>query len=343
MIRGSYFGSRQGRSTVTFGERPVTTPSPTGNQRWAPCAKKARVVSWSRSSITVRVPSMAPGSHKVYVTVGGRSSNSYPFSISAATTVTGRTFRTASRLGNVLGVDSGDGSNLAAYTRNVLFENCTFEATNQNMPGDLAGVLTIGKTAKNYNLTFRNCTFKRNVGAGSGSAWAGVNGVKAIYGVHDITFDGCTFEEFSRFSIEVWSNDDPANRPYNIAVVDSVFEPAGSQCISWSGGRNPLYSIVDGCLFKGYGTEPTRAWGACLEFAGSHHIVTRNSDIWTGSGSAFNVNNVSCPQPPVLQERPCLLRLGAPVPVEPSQCVLEHLRLRRDELLALGELSLRHG
>ena len=295
IIRGSYFGSRQGRSSVTFGERPVTTPSPTGNQRWAPCAKKARVVSWSRSSITVRVPSMAPGSHKVYVTVGGRASNSYPFGISAATTVTGRTFRTASRLGNVLGVDSGDGSNLAAYTRNVLFEDCTFEATNQNLPGDLAGVLTIGQAAKNYNLTFRNCTFKRNVGAGSGSAWAGVNGVKAIYGVHDIAFDGCTFEEFSRFSIEVWSNDDPANRPYNIAVVDSVFEPAGSQCISWSGGRNPLYSIVDGCLFKGYGTDPTRAWGACLEFAGSHHIVTRNSDIWTGSGSAFNVNNVSAP------------------------------------------------
>ena len=40
-------------------------------------------------SITVRVPSMAPGSHKVYVTVGGRSSNSYRFSISAATIVTG--------------------------------------------------------------------------------------------------------------------------------------------------------------------------------------------------------------------------------------------------------------
>ena len=144
----------------------------------------------------------------------------------------------------------------------MLFENCTFEATNQNIPGDLAGVLTIGQAAKNYNLTFRNCTFKRNVGAGSGgSGWAGVNGVKAVYGVHDITFDDCTFEEFSRFSIEVWSNDDPANRPYNFAVYDSVFEPAGSQCISWSGGRNPMYSIVDGCLFKGYGTRPRLALG----------------------------------------------------------------------------------
>ena len=290
-IKGSYFGSRQGRSTVTFGERRVTTPTPSGRQRWAPCAKKARVISWSRSSITVRVPSMAPGSHKVYVTVGGRASNSYRFSIDAATVVRGRTFRTESQYGNVMGADNGDASDLSDYSRNVLFENCTFEATSPNIIGDQAGVLTLGRAARNHNLTFRNCTFKRNVGPGSGgSGWGGVNGVKAIYGVHDITFEGCTFEEFSRFSIEVWSDDDPANRPYNIAVIDSVFEPAGSQCISWSGGRNPLYSIVDGCVFKGYGTNPERLGGAALEFARSHHIVTRDSAFWTGSGSAFNVN-----------------------------------------------------
>ncbi len=295
-IRGRYFGARQGRSTVTFGERRVTTPSPSGNKRWAPCAKKARVISWGRRSITVRVPSMAPGTHKVYVTVGGRSSNSFRFSINAARVVRGRTFRTASQYGNMLGADNGADSDLSGYSRNVLFENCTFEATNPNILGDQAGVLTLGRAAKNYNLTFRNCKFKRNQGAGSGgSGWGGVNGVKSIYGVHDITFENCTFEEFSRFSIEVWSNDERANRPYNFAVLDSVFEPAGSQCISWSGGRNPLYSIVDGCRFKGYGADPTRAWGACLEFAGSHHIVTRNSEIWTGSGSAFNVNNVSSP------------------------------------------------
>lgn len=292
-IRGNYFGSSQGESTVTFGERPVSTPSPTGYKRWAPCAKKATVISWSSTSIKVRVPAMAPGLHKVYVTVRGRLSNSYAFTIDPVITVTGQTFNTAARLGNVIGVDSGDGSNLAAYTRNVLFENCTFEATNQNIPGDLAGVLTIGVTAGNRNLTFRNCTFKRNVGPGSGSAWSGVNGVKAVWGVHDITFDGCTFEEFSRFSIEAWSDDSPDNHPYNFAVYRSVFEPAGSQCISWSGGRNPLYSVVSGCLFKGYGTNLDRLGGACLEVARSHHIVTRNCEIWTGSGSPFNVNRPS--------------------------------------------------
>lgn len=291
-IRGSHFGSQQNRSTVTFGERPVTTPSPTGSKRWAPCAKNARVLSWNDSRIMVRVPSMAPGSHGVYVTVGGRASASCAFSISAAITVRGLTFRTASRLGNVVGVDSGDGSNLARYgTRNVLFEDCTFEGTNQAIPGDLAGVLTIGWTASNYNLTFRNCTFQRNEGAGSGgSGWPGVNGIKAVWGVHDITFDHCTFEAFSRFSIEVWSDNTPTRHPYNVAVYDCVFEPAGSQCISWSGGRNPMDSVVAGCTFKGYGTNPDRLGGACVEVAGSHHIVTRDCEIWTGSGSALNVS-----------------------------------------------------
>ena len=291
-IKGTSFGPRQGRSTVTFGERPVNTPSPTGNKRWAPCAKKAKVLSWSRSSITVRVPSMAPGSHKVYVTVGGKLSNSRAFSVAAATTVRGQTFSTASALGNVVGADS-EGSKLAAYKHNVLFQDCTFEATNPNLLGDQAGVLTLGRAAKNYNLTFRDCTFKRNVGAGSGgSGWGGVNGVKTIYGVHDITFDRCRFEEFSRFSFEVWSNDDPVHRPYNIALYRCVFEPAGSQCISWSGGHNRIDSLAAGCTFKGYGTLSSGPNGACMEIAGSHHIVTRGCEIWTGNGGAFNMNSI---------------------------------------------------
>jgi hypothetical protein len=255
---------------------------------------------------------MAPGTHKVYVTVGGRASNSYPFSINAATTVSGQTFRTASRLGNIIGVDSGTGSRLAAYgTRNVLFENCTFEATSQAIPGDLAGVLTIGRTANNRNLTFRDCTFKRNFGVGSGSAWSGVNGVKAIRGVHDITFDHCTFEEFSRFSLEVWSDDKPANRPYNLAVYDSVFEPAGGQCISWSGGHNRIDSIAAGCIFKGYGALEDGAGGACLEVAGSHHIVTRNCEIWTGNGEALNINSIKGRGPSYLYFRSVRIHFDA--------------------------------
>ncbi len=299
-IKGRGFGNRQGRSYVTFGERRVSTPSPTGNKRWAPCAKKARVISWSRSSITVRVPSMAPGTHKAYVTVGGRASNSRQFSISPAVVVRGRTFSSASSLGNVMG-DSSPGSDLRAYTHNVLFDGCTFEATNPNILGDQAGVLTLGRAAKNYNLTFRNCTFKRNVGPGSGgSGWGGVNGVKSIYGVHDITFERCTFEEFSRFSVEVWSSGDPGRRPYNFAFYDCTFEPAGSQCISWSGGRNPLDSLVSGCVFKGYGTLEDGPNGACMEFARSHHIVIRGCEIWTGNGGALNVNGFQTGRPSYL-------------------------------------------
>ena len=70
-IQGSYFGSRQGSSTVTFGERRNLLG-------FAPCSRKAMVIRWSRSSITVRVPGMSPGKagepdtyHPVYVPSGG--------------------------------------------------------------------------------------------------------------------------------------------------------------------------------------------------------------------------------------------------------------------------------
>ncbi len=289
-IKGSGFGQRKGASYVTFGERRVSTPTPSGVSRWAPCAKRAQVIRWGRASIIVRVPSMAPGVHSAYVTVGGRSSNSRRFSVKAAKVVRRRTFSTGSSMGNSIGADS-PGSNLAAYTHDVLFERCTFEATNQSIPGDLAGVLTMGSAAKAYNLTFRDCTFRRNMGSGSGgSGWPGVNGAKLVWGTHDITFERCTFEEFSRFSVEVWSNGEASHRPYNIAIRDSVFEPSGSQCISWSAGRNRLDSLVSGCVFKGYGTLETGANGACIEFARSHHIVTRGCRIWTGNGGALNVN-----------------------------------------------------
>ena len=262
--------------------------------------------AWSDTPIRVTVPGMSPGKagepdtyHSLYVTVDGKMSNSSDFYIEPATTVTNQRFSTTSSMGNVIGRDGGSSSRLDTYgTNDVLFENCTFEATNQYIDGNAYGVLTIGlnptQAATNRNLTFLNCTFKRNLGPGNLNAgWRGVNLVKTIYGVHDVTFDGCTFEECSRMSIEVWSDHDPARTPYNFAVMNSTFEPAGNQCLSWSGGDNlPIYSIADGCLFKGYGNSVTYypSGSACWESNGSTHIVTRNCEFWAGYAGPINVS-----------------------------------------------------
>ena len=77
-----------------------------------------------------------------------------------------------------------------------------------------------------YDITFRDCTFTSNTGAGSGD---GVNGVKiwsSGQGQHYLTFAGCTFQVLSRMGIEVCGNNSDSNPTlYNIALRNCTFEP----------------------------------------------------------------------------------------------------------------------
>lgn len=278
-ILGAGFSTRQGDSTVTFGERRNALG-------FAPCSKRAKVLSWTRSSITVRVPGMAPGSHKVYVTVDGRMSNSYPFSIDPATVISGKEFSTSAAHGNVI---SGQ--------HDVLYDDCTFTATNPDIAGDLYGVLTIAGPAR--NLTFRNCTFIGNFGPGSDGT--GVNGVKITDNtgqlVHDITFDNCRFGAFSRMGIETveagtWGAAGYRPGITNIAILDSVFEPPGAEPISFNFWQRPDFihnCLVSGCTFKGFGNKANANWGAGFECSGQG-VEVRNSEFWAGNGFAvFNI------------------------------------------------------
>jgi hypothetical protein len=240
---------------------------------------------------------MAPGSHPVYVTVGGATSNRHAFQIDPAITVRNQTFSTGSSGGNVLGVNS-TGSQLAAYTHDVLFENCTFTATSGVIPGYDRGVLTIGE-GHTYNITFKNCTITGNWGNGGGYDY-GVNAIKIKneWGcvTHDITFDGCNIGSVSRMSFESVGDTHGAT---NIALLNCTFEPSGSECISWGSGGDQ-YSLIDGCLIKGYdnsgGTVNGFAlpqYGGAWEANTARYIETRNMTIWCGAASPFNINGVA--------------------------------------------------
>ena len=294
-IAGSGFGSTQGTSEVTFGERTVSWTISGVTSTVTPVAKTATIQAWSDSSIRVTVPSMAPGVagepgtyHPVYVTVGGTMSNSYNFYVDPVTTVSNQNFVTNSSNGNSIGLNNGTNSNLATYGHDVLFDNCTFDATNTTtINGDAAGVVTLANA--NYNVTFHNCTIKSNMGSGaSGPFWWGIDGMRCWGDVHDITIDTCTFEEVSRMSVEVVGPNAPTNYPYNWAIKNCTFEPPMNQVISWSGGNNAINSVIENCLIKGWGHGAQG--GAWFEANGSHHIVTRNCDVWTGGVGGLNVN-----------------------------------------------------
>lgn len=271
-VSGDQFGPTQGSSTVTFGELP--------NQLgFAPCAKQASVVSWSDTSITVTVPGMAPGSHPVYVSVGGVTSNTSPFTIDPVKVISNQTFTTASASGYIM-----------PSAHDVVYENCTFTATNPNISGVFGGVLCLGQNSqKQYNVTFRNCTITSNTGAGSGTDY-GVNGIKVTEGwgtsARDITFEGCTIQSMSRMGIEVIN--DGVVHDYRIALIDCTFQPCGAEAISF-GSAGAAYSLVDGCTIQGYGNLANPQWPAAFEANRATFITVRDTQIWAGRGDAINI------------------------------------------------------
>ena len=272
-ISGDQFGAAQGSSTVTFGELP--------NQLgFAPCAKQASVVSWSDTSITVTVPGMAPGSHPVYVSVGGVTSNTSPFTIDPVKVISNQTFTTSSASGYVL-----------PSAHDVVYDNCTFTATNPDISGVFAGVLCLGQNAqKQYDVTFRDCTITSNTGPGSGTDH-GVNGIKVTEGwgtsARDITFEGCTIQSVSRMGIEIIS--DGATHDYRIALVGCTFEPCGAEAISF-GSAGAANSLVDGCTIQGYGNLAKPQWAAAFEANKATYLTVRDTQIWAGRGDAMNIS-----------------------------------------------------
>lgn len=227
-----------------------------------------------------------PGTHHpVYVTVGGEISNSVDFYMDAVTTHVGQTYSTSAYTGN----------HIASGTHDVLYDGCTFVATNQTLKGSEWGVVTLGQGGNDVSsITFLNCTIKSNLGVGSGGDY-GVNGIKMVTGwgstAVDISFVNCTVEEMSRMGFE--SVTDGVTRPARIAFIDTVFEPCGEEPISFNGGD--LYSLVDGCWLKGFGnrTSPAPAYGNGFEINGGRYFEVRDTQIWAGAGSAINLSGAS--------------------------------------------------
>ncbi|MBN1632258.1 MAG: IPT/TIG domain-containing protein, partial [Thermoleophilia bacterium] len=308
-ITGTGFGSSQGDSKVTFGER-------LNEQGWAPCARTASTTSWSDTQIVCTVPAMSPGKagepdtyHSVYVTVGGEMSNSSDFYIDPVTTITtGTSTDTAYTV-----IDStrqtwipstgtvSSGHSMGVWPRSgaadVLFDGVTFTSTNQYIDAHVAGALTLGEGRSHKRLTFLNCTFTGNQGQG-GTHWYGVTGVKFWNNppgqgdCTDISFIGCDFgtEEsggFSGMGIEqVGSVPSPRT-----AIIGCTFEGkgSGSEPISF-GSSGDLYALVADCVIEGMGDDPRTAWRFVFESNEAHYIEFRDSQIWHFSGVCFNLN-----------------------------------------------------
>lgn len=319
-ITGSGFGASRGTNQVWFGE-------PENEQGWRPVTKEAAsYVSWSDTEIVVTVPSMSPGKageagtyHRVRVEVDGVESSAADFYIDPVVTITTGTstavaYSVIAQTATVWGIANNttwdpdtatfsSSTTLGNYpldnTDDVLFDGVTFTVTDGTLNGENFGVLTLGnEEMRHERLTFLNCTFTNNMGAGSGSD-DGVNAVKVTTGwntndiVNDLTFASCLFgtpddgaSAFSRMGYEQQQGSNGSC--LRVAFKDCTFEPVDGEIISVNGGN--LMHLIDNCTFKGATNRAYPQYSGALESNQGHYIEVRDCDFWGWVYELLNFN-----------------------------------------------------
>lgn len=309
-ITGSGFGSSRGSNHVYFGE-------PENVQGWRPVTKEAAsYVSWADTSIVVTVPSMSPGKagaagtyHNVRVEIDGVDKGPADFFIDPVSTnpvisvPDGNITRTANETGGYDYVSSASGGVVHnGSMQDVLFDGCTFTATSGTINGANAGVVTITSYyGQHGRITYLNCTFHNNLGAGGGSSGAGVNGVKVSSwngSTNDLSFVGCSFGTpnspngaFGRMGYEQVEDYGVTPALY-VAIIDCTFEPVGGECVSFNAGD--CYGLTSGCIFKGFGSMvvPYYSWegSGCWETNRGRYHEIRDCEFWAGYGPPMNIS-----------------------------------------------------
>lgn len=159
----------------------------------------------------------------------------------------------------------------------VCFERVTFTGG-----GPMTAVISLTSAA--YNLIFKDCVIA------TGGGWNGVTINDSNGDIHDITFDGCTFMPQGRMGFECTSRPtDAANGYERIHVINSIFEPQGSEAVSFDGGPNARDCIFSGNLIKGAGTNPAEEWGAGFELNGPSNFTVTNNTFWQTRHSIWNL------------------------------------------------------
>ena len=152
--------------------------------------------------------------------------------------------------------------------------------------GDMSGLVLI--TGASYNLTFRNCTFATNQdGVG--------NGVKIFdtgAGIHDISFESCTFRYQPRMGFEVngrvQENGNKTGPAYQrIRLVNCTFDASAGEAISFDDDSAALPNragdcVISGCHIAGAGVGTKYAYGQTFEINGTHNVTVTNN--WFGAG-----------------------------------------------------------
>ncbi len=178
---------------------------------------------------------------------------------------------------------------LSGDESNIVYDNITFTGGTSSQ-----AVVTISRAS---NITFRNCTFDK------GGGWNSVSINDSSGSVRNISFENCRWLGAGRMNIEITSRPTSASMGYSdINITDSIFEPSGSQCVSYDGGQSAGNSRFINNLIKGAGNDTSQRWGSGLEINGPSNMVVKNNQIWQTRAFALNLQrHTSAPSGWVIQ------------------------------------------
>lgn len=196
----------------------------------------------------------------------------------------------SSRMTDLKVGEDGRAFHLADGATDSLLLRVTFVGGGSMTSGAEQGVIRFGDGRSASHITFRDCVIGANSADGNGvsivdNGWSG-----ATY--HHLTWERCRFEGSPRMTFECIQRDDdvhPFETGYSaIDLVDCVFEPSGSETVSYDSKYRAGRSRVSGCTFMGSGWNEAYPWGQGIEFNRVRDMRFVGNTVYRCRGAMIN-------------------------------------------------------
>gem|GEM_PF-1201406 len=156
--------------------------------------------------------------------------------------------------------------------------------------GSHQGVIRFHEDRGAERITFRDCTIGANQRDGNGVSLVDRGYEGATY--RDIVFEQCHFLGSPRMNVEIIQRPDgshPVTTGYrNISFYDSVFEPSGSENVSYDGTILAGSSTMSRNTILGSGATTQYEWGQGVEFNGVTNMTFTGNTVYRCGGSMIN-------------------------------------------------------
>lgn len=152
----------------------------------------------------------------------------------------------------------------------TVFRRVRFVGGGGMKSGEDQGVIRFHEDRAAWKIRFVDCRIGANSADGNGVSMVSRGRPGGTY--RDISWVRCRFEGSPRMNFEIIQRPDgdhPVTRGYRrIDLIDCVFEPSGSESVSYDAQGPAGDCTISGCTFKGAGWNAAYPYGQGIEFNG---------------------------------------------------------------------------